>query len=105
MRRATNHISINTVRADALFVSALQRADDAGAERIQAAVVAAVRAFGSRGCAARVAQEFGDHPDLAAARMRWARQLIDRTYRGPGAPVDAGRLATHRHPVAAARAA
>jgi hypothetical protein len=22
-----------------------------------------------------MAQEFGDHPDVAAARMRWARQL------------------------------
>jgi hypothetical protein len=23
-----------------------------------------------------MAQEFGDHPDAAAARMRWVRQLI-----------------------------
>jgi len=23
-----------------------------------------------------MAQEFGDHPDAAATRMRWARQLI-----------------------------
>jgi hypothetical protein len=31
--------------------------------------------FGARGCAGRMAQEFGDHPDAAAQRMRWARQL------------------------------
>jgi len=28
------------------------------------------------GCASWMAQEFGDHPDAAAARMRWVRQLI-----------------------------
>jgi hypothetical protein len=31
-----------------------------------------------RGCVARMAQEFGDHPDAAATRMRWARQLAAR---------------------------
>ena len=28
------------------------------------------------GCAERVAQEFGGHPELAATRMRWARQAV-----------------------------
>lgn len=28
-----------------------------------------------RGCAGRMAQEFGDHPDAAASRMSWVRQL------------------------------
>jgi len=59
--------------ADALFVSALQCSDDLGAGQIQLAIAAALRAFGATGCAGRVAQEFGDHPDTAAARMRWAR--------------------------------
>ena len=27
-------------------------------------------------CAGRVAQEFGDHPEAAAARMRWARAAV-----------------------------
>jgi hypothetical protein len=31
--------------------------------------------LGTRGCAEKMAQEFGDHPDVAAERMRWARQL------------------------------
>jgi hypothetical protein len=35
-----------------------------------------VRQFGIAGCAARMAQEFGDHPEAAASRMRWIRQLI-----------------------------
>jgi hypothetical protein len=34
-----------------------------------------VRRFGPRGCTELMAQEFGDHPDAAARRMRWARQL------------------------------
>ena len=34
-----------------------------------------MRQFGIRGCVSRMAQEFGDHPDAAAERMRWIRQL------------------------------
>ncbi len=64
--------------ADALFVSALhcsgelECSDELSAGQIQHAIAAALRAFGSVGCAGRVAQEFGDHPDTAAVRMRWA---------------------------------
>jgi hypothetical protein len=31
------------------------------------------------GCAGRMAQEFGDHPDAAASRMRRVRQLAKTT--------------------------
>jgi hypothetical protein len=68
-----HHLSISAARADALFVSALQRSEELSTGHVRQAVAAAVRAFGSRGCAERVAQEFGDHPDTAVARMRWAR--------------------------------
>jgi hypothetical protein len=37
-----------------------------------------VQQFGIRGCAGRMAQEFGDHPDTAYRRMRWVRRLIAR---------------------------
>jgi len=40
------------------------------------AVAAAMRAYSGRGCAERVAQEFGDHPETAVARMRWAREVV-----------------------------
>jgi hypothetical protein len=40
------------------------------------AVRRTVRQFGVRGCADRMAQEFGDHPDAAVDRMRWIRQLV-----------------------------
>src|SRR5437763_16518513 len=73
MRSAKYDLSISTVRADALFASALQRSDEPSAAQAGQAIAAAVRAFGTRGCAARVAQAYGEHPETAVARMRWAR--------------------------------
>ena len=76
MRSATYDLSISTVRADALFASALQRSDEPSAAQVDQAIAVAVRAFGTRGCAARVAQAYGDHPETAAVRMRWARATV-----------------------------
>ena len=67
------YLSIGAVRADAVFVSGLQCCDEPSAGQVRQAVAAAVRAFGCSGCAGRVAQEFGDHPETAVIRMRWAR--------------------------------
>ena len=80
-------LSFKAVRSEALFVSALQRSDNPGVEQVQRAVAGAVKQYGSRGCAARVAQEFGDHPETAVARMRWACQLVDEAYGVHAAPV------------------
>jgi len=74
------HIDINAVRCEALFASVLQRSDEPSVGQIQAAVAQAVRRLGSRGCAAQVAQEFGDHPEIAVARMCWARHLVETAY-------------------------
>ncbi len=84
MRPTMKHLSISAVRTDALFVSALQPSEEPGARQVHEAVAAAVRLFGSRGCAGRVAQEFGEHPEIAAARMRWARRVVAEAFRGPG---------------------
>jgi hypothetical protein len=67
--------SASAVWAGALFASALQRSDAPSAGQVRAAAAAALRAYGRRGCAERVAQEFGDHPETAVTRMRWAREL------------------------------
>jgi hypothetical protein len=75
MEPATYQSSNWAVWADALFVSVLQRCDRPSAGQVEQAVAAAVDVFGARGCAERVAQEFGDHPDTAVTRMRWAREL------------------------------
>jgi len=61
---------------EALFASALQRSDAPTADVVAEAIARTVRQFGARGCASRMAQEFGDHPEAAAERMRWVRQLI-----------------------------
>jgi hypothetical protein len=72
-----HHFSITGFEgADALFVSALQRSQAPTTDQVRQAINAAVGAFGYAGCAGRVAQEFGDHPETAAARMRWARETL-----------------------------
>jgi hypothetical protein len=68
--------SIHVLHADALFASALQRSDELNVSQIRRAVARAIAGYGAAGCAARVAQEFGDHPETAAARMRWARSAV-----------------------------
>ena len=75
MQLTSYHFSTAAVWADALFVSALQRSDKPSAGQARQAISAAIRAYGGRGCAERVAQEFGDHPETAVARMRWARAV------------------------------
>jgi hypothetical protein len=62
-------------RREAPFASALQPSDTPTGDMIACAITSAMRQFGSRGCSARMAQEFGDHPDVAAERMRWASRV------------------------------
>lgn len=64
------------LRSEALFASDVQRSQDPSAESIRAAVTATVARLGESGCAALVAQEFGEHPDCALGRMRWARHAV-----------------------------
>jgi hypothetical protein len=82
MQSATYHLSITAARADALFVSALQRSDEPSAEQVREAIAAAVRAFGVRGCAARVAQAYGERPETTVWRMCWARTTVTGVFDG-----------------------
>jgi hypothetical protein len=55
-----------------------------------------------------MAQEFGDHPETAVARMRWARQIVAKTFEAarPGSPTsatDGCRLTVRASPTAAGR--
>ena len=86
---AMYHSGASTVWADALFVSVLQRSDEPGVIEVRQAIAAAVRAYGGRGCAQRVAQEFGDHPETAVARMRWARAMAGAVFASPLVPAQA----------------
>ena len=69
-------LDMTGARCQALFCSGLQPSDAPTAGMVAAAISCAVKQFGIGGCAGRMAQEFGDHPDAAASRMRWVRQLL-----------------------------
>ncbi len=75
-------LSISAARADALFASALQRSEEPGARQVRQAIAAAIGAYGQLGCAARVAQAYGEHPDIAVRRMRWARTAVAAAFGG-----------------------
>jgi hypothetical protein len=68
--------SVSALQADALFASALQRSDEVDVSQIHQAIAVSLDVYGDAGCAGRVAQAFGDHPETAAARMRWARATV-----------------------------
>jgi hypothetical protein len=82
------------VRCEALFASGLQRSDAPTAEMAAEAINGSMRRFGTGGCASRMAQEFGDHPDAAAERMRWIRQLAAKVPAGSPRAAAAGRAGT-----------
>ncbi len=77
-------LNVNDARCEALFASGLQRSDAPTAEAVADAIRRTVRRLGTRGCAGQMAQEFGDHPQAAVDRMRWARQLIGELSDPPG---------------------
>jgi hypothetical protein len=91
MRSAPYDLNMSAVRADALFASTLQRSDQPTAMQVQRAITAATSAFGDLGCAARVAQEYGEHPETAAGRMRWARTAVAGAFGSPSDPGYASR--------------
>jgi hypothetical protein len=69
-------LTMSGAYCQALFSSGLQPSDAPTADMVATAISRAVQQFGIGGCAGRMAQEFGDHPDAASRRMRWVRQLI-----------------------------
>ena len=83
MQSSTYHLSISAARADALFASALQRSDQPSRRQVRRAIATALDAYGPHGCSARVAQAYGEHPETAASRMRWARIAAADAYGAP----------------------
>ena len=75
---SANSVSASSVRADALFASALQRSERPSPGQVRQAIAVAVARYGGSGCAARVAQAFGEHPETAVTRMRWVRTMVAR---------------------------
>ena len=75
---AMTQLNVTGVLCEALFASTLQPSDAPTADMVAEAITRTVQRLGADGCAGQMAQEFGDHPGLAAERMRWARQLAAR---------------------------
>jgi hypothetical protein len=63
--------------AEALFASALEPSQNPSVQMITDAIDEVTQQYGPEGCAARMASEFGEHPDLAVRRMIWVRRLMD----------------------------
>jgi hypothetical protein len=76
---APTRLTPDGARRQALFASSLQRSDAPGPGRVAEAIRATVARFGAGGCASRMAQEFGDHPEAAAERMQWVRSVVGLT--------------------------
>lgn len=72
--------TFDTVRAEALFASGLQASQEPSPAQVRAAATSTLRRFGIKGCAGRVAGEFGEYPEPAAARMNWALGMIHAAY-------------------------
>ncbi|WP_436527825.1 hypothetical protein [Actinoplanes sp. HUAS TT8] len=65
--------TVKDLAAEALFVSCLQPSEDPSRVAVEEAITTMILRHGSDGCAAGVATEFGDHPDVAVRRMRWVQ--------------------------------
>jgi hypothetical protein len=74
------YTTVDAVRAEALFASTLQPSDRPTAPEVRQAVAATLRRLRIQGCAAHLAGDFGDHPETAAARMRWALATVRAAY-------------------------
>ena len=75
-RRTPARRKVDDPRCQALFASSLQRSDALGAGVVAEAIRVTVQQLSIQGCVGRMAQEFGDHPEAAAERMRWVRSLL-----------------------------
>ena len=67
-------------RAAALFASDLPAGSRPTADTVTAAIRVAVRAHGTAGCVATLATAYGDCPETAVPRMRWARGIVLTVY-------------------------
>ncbi len=85
-------------QAEALFTSDLSAFTHHTQATVEAAIRRAIRAHGGiRGCAGEAAAAYGEHPETAAPRMRWARAVVEgilRPGRTPGPAAAPGLNAT-----------
>ncbi|GIF16962.1 hypothetical protein [Actinoplanes teichomyceticus] len=81
-------------RAEALFVSTASVTDHLTRPEVTELIRTAVRAHhGTRGCAAEVAARYGEYPEVAQPRMRWALDTVHMLY--PAHRADRPATVTH----------
>jgi hypothetical protein len=74
-------------RAQALFASDLSARREYTKTEVAAAIRQAISAHhGLGGCAGQVAAAYGEHPETAVGRMRWARAVVQSLQAPPGWP-------------------
>jgi hypothetical protein len=72
---------LTAARAAALFVGDVSIADDPTVVEVDDAIRRSLRTHGgSRGCAADLAAAYGERPELAVPRMRWALGMVESRY-------------------------
>ncbi len=72
---------LTAARAEALFSSDLSTGTEPTPAEIATAIRRSIRSHGgSRGCASALAWAFGDRPETAVPRMRWALLLVRAAY-------------------------
>jgi len=69
---------IDPVLSMALFVSDASQTRDLDDAAVREAVDRTLEQLGPDECYARAAEVFGDRPDVALARITWARELCAR---------------------------
>jgi hypothetical protein len=72
--------TIRTARAEALYLSTLQPSESPSPDRVRRNIATTLGQLALPECDAQIATDFGDHPDTAVARMRWALTTIDTVY-------------------------
>ena len=76
--------ALTAARAEALFASDVPMHSTLTRDQFRVAVRDALRRHhGVRGCAAEVAAAYGDCPETAVPRMRWARRVVRSMYGEP----------------------
>jgi len=80
-RRRQRPVELAGLYAEALFASDLQPSEEPAPLDVRRAVTATLCRYGRRWCAARMAEEFGDHPETAVPRMAWAVRTVRGCYR------------------------
>lgn len=72
--------NLHALRCEALFASPLEMSDHVAPSQVRQAIQQVLQLLGGSGCAACVAQAYGERPNDAVARMRWARARVAEAF-------------------------